>query len=91
MIKNYFLILFLFSICSTPILAQRLMIGESVPDLKIKEWINGKPNLSKKMTVFEFAHTLSKPSIARIEVLNRLAGQYDNVNIVLLLPWRIVL
>ena len=83
--KTYFLVL-LFSIALSisSASAQKLMIGEKVPELKVAEWLNNKPQPGKMVYVIEFAHTTSPPSMSRLEKLNNLAVSMPNINIILL-------
>ena len=82
--KTYFLLL-LFSIAiSLPASAQRLMIGEKTPDLKITEWMKNKPQSGKTMYIIEFAHTTSPPSMSRLQKLNNLTKAKPEINVILL-------
>lgn len=55
--------------------AQKLIIGERAPEVKVSEWINGTPNNNKPMLI-EFYHSSSKQSQDRIPALNKLAEKY---------------
>lgn len=82
--KTYFLVL-LFSIAtSISASAQKLMIGEKTPELRVSEWLKEKPQSGKKIYVIEFAHTTSPPSMSRLERLNNLAKSKPDINIILL-------
>ncbi len=82
--KTYFLVLLFSTALSLSASAQRLMIGEKAPELKISEWLNGKPELGKKVYIIEFAHTTSPPSMSRLDELNNLAKSKPNINVILL-------
>ncbi len=58
--------------------AQVLVIGEKVPDFKVKEWmVMGKPVPSpQKMMLVEFFHPSNAGSAGRLAELDRLAGKY---------------
>ncbi|MFI3330971.1 MAG: hypothetical protein R3Y38_04125 [Rikenellaceae bacterium] len=64
--------------------AQTLQLGAKAPDIKIKEWINGKPNL-KKAHLVEFFHTASKPTKTHIQTLNNIAKKHkDHLSVIFL-------
>ena len=84
MIKNNFLVLLLLIIIPFSASAQKLMIGEKAPELKVTQWLNGEPKSDKTVYIVEFAHTTSQPSMSRLEKLNDLARSKPNINIILL-------
>lgn len=62
--------------------AQKLVIGEKAPELKVAEWLSGEPSTEGKALLIEFFHTSSKPSVARLETLDSLANRYsDRLNV----------
>lgn len=65
-------------------IAQKLQIGEKMPDLKIKEWIGKQPSMSSPMLI-EFFHSSSNQCIARLEVLDKLTDKYKSKMDVILL------
>ncbi len=58
--------------------AQVLVIGEKVPDFKVREWIvMDKPvPVPQKMILVEFFHPSNAGSVKRLAELDRLAGEY---------------
>ena len=56
--------------------AQKLIIGERAPELKIKEWLSKTPSEENAPRLVEFFHSASKPSADRIPTLNELARKY---------------
>ncbi|MDR2885424.1 MAG: hypothetical protein LBU95_01410 [Rikenellaceae bacterium] len=54
--------------------AQRLMVGEKAPDLKVKEWPYGKPEAENTPRFIEFFHSGSAPSVERVARLHELAS-----------------
>ena len=82
--KTTFLVL-MFSVAISPSAsAQKLMIGEKAPEIKISEWLNGKPVSNKITYIIEFAHTTSPPSMSRLTKLNNLAKSKPDINVILL-------
>ena len=47
----------LLAILAIPLHAQRLVIGERVPDLNITQWLNGAPVSDGKAVMVEFYHS----------------------------------
>lgn len=58
--------------------AQVLVIGEKVPDFKVKEWVDmRKPApVPQKMMLVEFFHSSNQESVGRLGELDRLAKKY---------------
>lgn len=56
--------------------AQKLVIGEKAPDIKVKEWLSEKP-ADDKAKLVEFFHTSSKQCSSRLSVLNSTAKKYS--------------
>lgn len=82
--KTHLLLLLLSTAISLSASAQRLMIGEKTPDIKVAEWLNGSPQTGKSIYLIEFAHTTSPPSMARLSKLNDIAKSKPNINVILL-------
>ena len=58
--------------------AQKLIVGERAPELKIREWISRTPTEENKPRLVEFFFFFCKPSTDRIPILNSLAKKFDN-------------
>lgn len=56
--------------------AQKLVIGEKAPDLRIKEWLSDKKAADNTVKLVEFFHTSSKQCSSRLNGLNSLAKKY---------------
>lgn len=56
--------------------AQKLVIGEKAPDLKVKEWLSEKPSGGNQAELIEFFHTSSKQCSSRLAILNATAQKY---------------
>lgn len=57
--------------------AQKLIVGERAPELRIGEWLSKVPAEGDMPRLVEFFHSASKPSTDRIPSLNALAKKYD--------------
>lgn len=57
--------------------AQRVVVGEKTPDIKISEWLAGKPADSSLPTLLEFFHSSSRQSIDRLPLLEEYAAGYE--------------
>ena len=63
--------------------AQRLVIGEKAPELRIAEWVDGKAAAAGKARLIDFFHSSNAQSIGNLEKLNTLAGTYgEKLNII---------
>ena len=51
---------------------QKLVIGDRMPELKIKSWIGTTPQLENKALMVEFYHSSNKASAKRLHLLNEL-------------------
>ena len=64
--------------------AQRLVIGEKAPELKVAKWVDGAVPVEGRPRMVEFVVSSSAPSVKRIGVLKALAHKYrDNLDVVL--------
>lgn len=57
----------------SPLSAQRLVIGERAPELKIQKWLTAVPSTEGKFVMVEFFHSSNKKSVERLSTLNTLA------------------
>lgn len=73
--KRLLLVLAIFGVSISQTIAQKLIIGERAPELKVKEWISSKSADSGARLV-EFFFSSSKPSVDRLTVVNGLAKKY---------------
>lgn len=55
--------------------AQKLVIGEKSPDMKVKEWLSGQPT-EGGLRFVEFFHTSSKQCVARLATIDGVAKKY---------------
>ena len=67
----------LLAILAIPLHAQRLVIGERVPDLNITQWLNGAPVSDGKAVMVEFYHS-SNPKLKKIQHLAEELGMIKN-------------
>lgn len=58
--------------------AQRLIIGEKAPDIKIAEWLGGKAAAGGKATLIDFFHSSNEQCVANLEKLNSLHSAYGS-------------
>lgn len=65
--------------------AQKLIVGERAPELKIREWLTKSPSEENTPRLVEFFHSASKPSADRIPVLNELARKYKGKLLVVII------
>ena len=63
--------------------AQKLMIGEKVPELKVKQWLNDRPEQGTPRLI-EFFHSSGKQSSQRLAVLDQYAKKYEGLTIILI-------
>ena len=56
----------LLAILAIPLHAQRLVIGERVPDLNITQWLNGAPVSDGKAVMVEFYHSSNPKGAERL-------------------------
>lgn len=63
---------------------QKLMIGEKAPDLKVKEWVNEKPEQGT-VRLIEFYHSSSQQACERLSELDGYAGKFgSNLTIIVI-------
>ncbi len=69
---------FVAALAVTSAAAQVLVIGEKVPDFRIKEWVSMRKPVPapQKMMLVEFFHSSNPGSVGRLAVLDRLAAEY---------------
>lgn len=58
--------------------AQKLMIGEKAPELKVKEWINQRPTQNTARLI-EFYHSSDQKSQARLAALDAYAKKFGGL------------
>ena len=58
--------------------AQRLVIGEKAPDIKIVEWLDGKAAAGGKATLIDFFHSSNEQCVSNLAKLNSLHGAYGS-------------
>ena len=59
--------------------AQRLIIGERAPELRISQWLGEiRPADEHKARLVEFFHSSNKICLERLQVLDELAQKYGN-------------
>ena len=64
--------------------AQRLVIGEKAPEVKVSEWLGGRAPGSGA-TLVDFFHSSNPQCVANLDKLNTIAGSYGNrLNVVVL-------
>lgn len=63
--------------------AQKLMIGEKVPELKVGEWINDRPAQGTARLI-EFFHSSDNQLKERLSALDRYAKKYEGLTIILI-------
>ena len=68
----------LLAILAIPLHAQRLVIGERVPDLNITQWLNGAPVSDGKAVMVEFYHSSNPKGAERLAQLDELAKSYGD-------------
>lgn len=56
--------------------AQKLVIGERAPELKVKEWVGKKPTTESQAKLIEFFYSASKPSLDRLKALDELSEKH---------------
>ena len=56
--------------------AQRLVIGERAPELRIREWMGGSGLTEGRPSLVEFVVSTSAPSVRRVAPLKALAARY---------------
>lgn len=74
--KRIIFILTFFLLSTTMLSAQKLIIGDRAPELKVKEWITPKPSYEGSARLVEFFFSTSKPSVDRIAALETIAQKY---------------
>ena len=77
-------VVLLFSAGSCP--AQRLVVGEKAPELKVGEWLLHKDALSdSRPTLVEFFFSRSEPSLRRLTVLDGFIRDHsERLNVILM-------
>lgn len=79
-----FILTVMFSIAAiVAVSAQKLMIGEKAPDLKIKDWVNEKPAQGTARLI-EFYHSSNQQSRERIADLDAYANKFSGLTVILI-------
>lgn len=74
-----------FLLATLPLPAQRLVIGERVPELKVERWLSDAPSTGNKAVMVEFFHSSNPKSIERLARLDELARiDRDNLTVIVL-------
>lgn len=68
----------IFALAFEAVAAQTLVVGEKVPDFRVREWADMRRPLPAphRMMLVEFFHSSNQESVNRLAELNRLAKQY---------------
>ena len=69
---------------STAAQAQRLVIGEKAPEVRVAEWLDGKsPSLSGRACLIDFFHSSNDRCVANLSKLDDLQRTYgDRLNVI---------
>lgn len=69
---------FIFALALQAVAAQTLVVGEKVPDFRVREWADMRRPMAAphRMMLVEFFHSSNQESVNRLAELNRLAKQY---------------
>lgn len=62
--------------------AQKLVIGEKAPEIKVKEWIADKPADENNARLVEFFHSGNKQCVTRLKELDRIAKKFKKLNVI---------
>lgn len=57
--------------------AQKLVIGDRAPELKVKSWTGAAPSLADNPVMVEFFHSSNKSSGERVKELNSIANTFS--------------
>lgn len=60
-------------LAALPLSAQRLVIGERAPELKVERWLSAAPVAGTKAVMVEFFHSANQSSVERLARLDELA------------------
>lgn len=72
-------------LAALPLSAQRLVIGERAPELKVERWLSAAPSLDNKAVMVEFFHSSNQKSADRLPQLSQLArANADKLTVVVL-------
>lgn len=72
-------------LAALPLPAQRLVIGEKVPELKVEHWLSAAPSTGNKAVMVEFFHSSNPKSIERLARLDELArSNGENLTVIVL-------
>ena len=77
--KRVFFILFIILSAAFNARAQRLVIGEKAPEVRVSEWMNGNaPILGSRAFLVDFFHSSNDQCIANLSKLNALETTYGS-------------
>ncbi|MEG1621790.1 MAG: hypothetical protein RR330_00300 [Alistipes sp.] len=75
--KKILWIFILLSMFSSASVAQNILLGERVPEIKSEAWLQGQEPAAKPLTYIEFYHSKHKGSAASLAHLEQLARTFD--------------
>lgn len=84
-VRFTFLVTLALTISAATLSAQKLVIGERAPELKVQQWLISAPAVDGKAIMVEFFHPANKKSAERITKLNSLASTNGDKMIVIVL------
>lgn len=69
----------LFLLTATSGQAQRLVIGEKAPDIRVSEWLNNRaPASMDKAILIDFFHSSNEQCVKELDIVNELNKTYGN-------------
>ncbi len=74
--KKLLVFILLLGLAAPTALAQKLIIGEKAPDLRVKEWLSERRPTDGRAQFIEFYHSSSKVSNDRLAILDQIAKKY---------------
>lgn len=83
--KKLITLIVLTIVATSSLWAQKLVIGERAPELKVKEWVDKKPTVESQAKLIEFFYSASKPSIDRLRILDELSEKYKTKLLVIII------
>jgi len=76
--KKLILSIFIFLLASAGAQAQRLVIGEKAPEVRVSQWMDGRtPSISSKAYLVDFFHSSNDQCVANLPKLNSLQNSYS--------------
>ena len=65
-------------VLSSGVAAQKIIIGERAPELRIEEWLTGKPQNENKARLVDFFYGASKGADSHLTTVTNLAKNYGS-------------